>query len=104
MPSRRVTASAPIAFSTLNRPRSLRSFFFSSRRRHTRFSLTGVQTCALPILRSWLGHRVLGAVQPHPLDRGGGRQRIALQRNDGICASGSRVRSIGRWGGEEEYG
>src|SRR5690606_40153179 len=24
-------------------------FFFSSRRRHTRFSLTGVQTCALPI-------------------------------------------------------
>src|SRR3989440_1638277 len=25
-------------------------FFFSSRRRHTRCSLTGVQTCALPIL------------------------------------------------------
>src|SRR5438067_3054814 len=24
-------------------------FFFSSRRRHTRFSRTGVQTCALPI-------------------------------------------------------
>src|SRR4029434_11348742 len=24
--------------------------FFSSRRRHTRFSVTGVQTCALPIL------------------------------------------------------
>src|SRR3546814_16033017 len=29
--------------------------FFSSRRRHTRFALvTGVQTCALPILRSEL--------------------------------------------------
>src|SRR5210317_478148 len=32
-------------------PRSLR-FFFSSRRRHTRFlNVTGVQTCALPIYR-----------------------------------------------------
>src|SRR3546814_7645883 len=30
-------------------------FFFSSRRRHTRFALvTGVQTCALPISRSYL--------------------------------------------------
>src|SRR3546814_10684555 len=29
-------------------------FFFSSRRRHTRCALvTGVQTCALPISRSW---------------------------------------------------
>src|SRR4051812_49473526 len=26
-------------------------FFFSSRRRHTRLHVTGVQTCALPILR-----------------------------------------------------
>src|SRR3712207_2446571 len=26
------------------------SFFFSSRRRHTRYCVTGVQTCALPIL------------------------------------------------------
>src|SRR6266446_2303485 len=32
---------------------NLFSFFFSSRRRHTRCSLTGIQTCALPIL--WLG-------------------------------------------------
>src|SRR5205823_10249816 len=30
-------------------PLMLLSFFFSSRRRHTRCSLTGVQTCALPI-------------------------------------------------------
>src|SRR3546814_1102293 len=30
-------------------------FFFSSRRRHTRCALvTGVQTCALPILQTWL--------------------------------------------------
>src|SRR5207302_4256075 len=27
-------------------------FFFSSRRRHTRFHVTGVQTCALPISAS----------------------------------------------------
>src|SRR5256885_525242 len=26
-------------------------FFFSSRRRHTRYKVTGVQTCALPIFR-----------------------------------------------------
>src|SRR3546814_7082040 len=32
------------------------SFFFSSRRRHTRCALvTGVQTCALPILRMLIG-------------------------------------------------
>src|SRR3546814_4296480 len=31
-------------------------FFFSSRRRHTRCALvTGVQTCALPISRTWAG-------------------------------------------------
>src|SRR3546814_1745931 len=31
-------------------------FFFSSRRRHTRCALvTGVQTCALPILWTWVG-------------------------------------------------
>src|SRR3546814_10200167 len=35
------------------------SFFFSSRRRHTRCALvTGVQTCALPI---WIAHRVAAA-------------------------------------------
>src|SRR3546814_5963566 len=35
-------------------------FFFSSRRRHTRCALvTGVQTCALPIYRSYLPVEVL---------------------------------------------
>src|SRR3712207_8187632 len=29
------------------------SFFFSSRRRHTRYCVTGVQTCALPISESY---------------------------------------------------
>src|SRR5205085_6022400 len=31
-------------------------FFFSSRSRHTRFDLTGVQTCALPISCSACGY------------------------------------------------
>src|SRR3546814_9726911 len=35
-------------------------FFFSSRRRHTRYALvTGVQTCALPILPSKTTHNTL---------------------------------------------
>src|SRR5690606_40750600 len=38
-------------------------FFFSSRRRHTRFHVTGVQTCALPISfldddDLWLPHKL----------------------------------------------
>src|SRR3546814_4751561 len=38
----------------------VRSFFFSSRRRHTRCALvTGVQTCALPILFGTLGLPIL---------------------------------------------
>src|SRR3546814_8243749 len=47
-------------------------FFFSSRRRHTRCALvTGVQTCALPILTDIVRKRVLdaathGAIQYHP--------------------------------------
>src|SRR3546814_4757652 len=40
------------------------SFFFSSRRRHTRCALvTGVQTCALPILGSaGLGNKAVAAI------------------------------------------
>src|SRR3546814_1302877 len=45
-------------------------FFFSSRRRHTRCALvTGVQTCALPILRSLVGRsrrRRLSTCVPAP--------------------------------------
>src|SRR3546814_3379141 len=44
-------------------------FFFSSRRRHTRCALvTGVQTCALPILRGFRqGDRRGGGHRPHPI-------------------------------------
>src|SRR3546814_2423013 len=38
---------------------SIRSYFFSSRRRHTRCALvTGVQTCALPICLRMMANRV----------------------------------------------
>src|SRR3546814_1722094 len=44
-------------------------FFFSSRRRHTRCALvTGVQTCALPILRSF--NLIRSGHEPH---RAGGQ-------------------------------
>src|SRR3546814_1326311 len=40
-------------------------FFFSSRRRHTRCALvTGVQTCALPILNARVGEEVCGLFLP----------------------------------------
>src|SRR3546814_1208642 len=56
-------------------------FFFSSRRRHTRCALvTGVQTCALPILWPWLSRW-------RPVVRGqcvhvpeAADQRLAVQR------------------------
>src|SRR3546814_2842652 len=39
-------------------------FFFSSRRRHTRCALvTGVQTCALPILASWADVEISQSLQ-----------------------------------------
>src|SRR3546814_11623068 len=41
-------------------------FFFSSRRRHTRCALvTGVQTCALPISRSWPDLRPSARMRMH---------------------------------------
>src|SRR3546814_1022285 len=66
-------------------------FFFSSRRRHTRCALvTGVQTCALPILstsgRSRLGRR--GAVPEDALAAGGefglglALQRLAVEEGE----------------------
>src|SRR3546814_2838076 len=42
-------------------------FFFSSRRRHTRCALvTGVQTCALPILRQVIGNVLDNAAEVSP--------------------------------------
>src|SRR2546427_5866130 len=39
-------------------------FFFSSRRRHTRLTVTGVQTCALPIFSLSFGSRKTIAQDP----------------------------------------
>src|SRR3546814_2314238 len=57
------------------------SFFFSSRRRHTRCALvTGVQTCALPILNPAARKRI-GAATPeglrHIVAALGGAARVA---------------------------
>src|SRR3546814_2557914 len=49
------------------RLRRLFSFFFSSRRRHTRCALvTGVQTCALPISRDRSGRHPVTITTPTP--------------------------------------
>src|SRR3546814_6077632 len=62
----------------------LLSFFFSSRRRHTRCALvTGVQTCALPILRHLLA---------------AGQQRARGDRGDGCGFHGVQAYSSCRCG------
>src|SRR3546814_10560313 len=54
---------------------TLFSFFFSSRRRHTRCALvTGVQTCALPISDAW---RIVGR-----------RQQVDHQRAEDLDLAG----------------
>src|SRR3546814_1833061 len=58
-------------------------FFFSSRRRHTRCALvTGVQTCALPILaeRRLSGHCRVLVRCPHPDLPADGARRLARRR------------------------
>src|SRR6266511_5545171 len=61
-------------------------FFFSSRRRHTRFHVTGVQTCALPICDP-VG-RTRGVLRSE-----GFRNRCHHQRADrGARAAGGRQR------------
>src|SRR3546814_16091592 len=59
-------------------------FFFSSRRRHTSCALvTGVQTCALPILDGGTGHPLCdGALHTAPLQALAALFRSALQRFD----------------------
>src|SRR3546814_339586 len=75
------------------------SFFFSSRRRHTRCALvTGVQTCALPISEIYDGIIELKSVARDP----GSRAKIAVISNDssidpvGACVGmrGSRVQAV----------
>src|SRR3546814_4937204 len=57
-------------------------FFFASRRRHTRYALvTGVQTCALPILRPRRAGTALGpgrGAAPRRRRAGGGAGRAGV--------------------------
>src|SRR3546814_10884747 len=65
-------------------------FFFSSRRRHTRCALvTGVQTCALPILQlgSFDGGSDTGIIRSHER-----RDAIALRRCRFPCEQGGCAR------------
>src|SRR5881396_3027215 len=61
-------------------------FFFSSRRRHTRwYEVTGVQTCALPILCSYPG-----ALSPPYVDVGCLLSRFILRSSDETARRRSR--------------
>src|SRR3546814_14493054 len=68
------------------------SFFFSSRRRHTRCALvTGVQTCALPIYRLEALADSLGRDNVHPL---GLDIRDADEIANGVASLPSQFREI----------
>src|SRR3546814_8477495 len=64
-------------------------FFFSSRRRHTRCALvTGVQTCALPILSRW------SEVRREDIPAGRGLQILAESEESGLCLIGDPGRGF----------
>src|SRR3546814_9069112 len=64
-------------------------FFFSSRRRHTICALvTGVQTCALPILSSAIATFVAEIRKRCPLDNPLSAKGVARGRRRGARASG----------------
>src|SRR3546814_3110507 len=68
------------------------SFFFSSRRRHTRCALvTGVQTCALPI--SWAGWRSSSRMGPPMVKKALNlkKARVLVTNDDGIHAPGLKL-------------
>src|SRR3546814_8729245 len=66
-------------------------FFFSSRRRHTRCALvTGVQTCALPILLAWLSTSVPSQSKTTSLF-------IAVSCRDSGCAARRAAPCAGPW-------
>src|SRR3546814_13731174 len=75
-------------------------FFFSSRRRHTRGALvTGVQTCALPIL-----DRVGGRLQ-HPLAGVGDDEVVALaavEHREGSLAAAARLQQLAEPGDDAQ--
>src|SRR3546814_6879431 len=83
------------------------SFFFSSRRRHTRCALvTGVQTCALPIYSLDLGTLEPGIrdlpLTLYVLSTGGYRVSVASENQGRLKLAGGqwfvdyRLRQIGR--------
>src|SRR3546814_8519193 len=78
------------------------SFFFSSRRRHTRCVLvTGVQTCALPISISIRPSITAPAPTCAPAHEGAsreaeGRRQDAYRRLSGAATQGPRPPEIGR--------
>src|SRR5690606_41085282 len=83
-------------------------FFFSSRRRHTIFHVTGVQTCALPIWLQLIAADAHGEqpsapqhdeVIPMPLDDAALVHALGLDIGDGL---GSRLHGDWRGGRSEE--
>src|SRR3546814_1656278 len=68
-------------------------FFFSSRRRHTRCALvTGVQTCALPILElSQTG----ASAQVALLKQAGGWNQMSVDQQGGTLSSGVLASQLG---------
>src|SRR3546814_9634525 len=71
-------------------------FFFSSRRRHTRCALvTGVQTCALPILRIERVEGRMEAVRWLPLDRGDRAVALEHVRLDVGLGAAEHIRIVG---------
>src|SRR3546814_1511764 len=64
-------------------------FFFSSRRRHTRCALvTGVQTCALPILVTWRWHGLKPDLASKPVPSGEQDKQPDRQPPQGPVARG----------------
>src|ERR1039457_405170 len=59
-------------------------FFFSSRRRHTRYKVTGVQTCALPIYPG----------RPAPGRPGSGRKSRAMSEPVPACSNSCKLTSL----------
>src|SRR3546814_2680005 len=79
----------------------VRIFFFSSRRRHTRCALvTGVQTCALPIL-GYTEEEALGKSFAHFVGADGFEQTTAMLNRRCSAAAARGIRSEERRVGKE---
>src|SRR3546814_6379782 len=72
-------------------------FFFSSRRRHTRCALvTGVQTCALPILLAGVAGIPVGLLVDDGVDRDRGLARLPVADDQLALAARSEERRVGK--------